>query len=242
VEDDLAQGVTFTALDVTASKQAEQERLDHEASQRDALVREVHHRIKNNLQGVIGLLRQHITENPGIQPVLESAIAQVNTVAVIHGLQSRLPQQELQLRELLLEVSNAAAAMALVPHSPTIQDTQPDDVWLDSGATVTIALILNELIHNAFKHGRHADGTGVTITLSGDDKLTTVHISNPGDSWPGSLNLTTGTGCGTGLDLIRTLLPRHGAQLNLYEDGVMLHVELVLSAPVIHASGRAEQT
>jgi PAS domain S-box-containing protein len=240
VEDDLAQGVTFTALDVTASKQAEQERLVHEASQRDALVREVHHRIKNNLQGVIGLLRQHITENPGIQPALESAIAQVNTVAVIHGLQSRLPQQELQLRELLLEVSNAAAAMALVPHSPTIQDTQPGDVWLDSGATVTIALILNELIHNAFKHGRHADGTGVTITLSGDDKLTTVHISNPGDSWPGNLNLTTGTGCGTGLDLIRTLLPRHGAQLNLYEDGVMLHAELVLSAPVIHASEYAE--
>jgi PAS domain S-box-containing protein len=240
VEDDLAQGVTFTALDITASKQAEQERLVHEASQRDALVREVHHRIKNNLQGVIGLLRQHITENPGIQPVLESAIAQVNTVAVIHGLQSRLPQQELQLRELLLEVSNAAAAMALVPHVPAILNTQPGDVWLDSGATVTIALVLNELIHNAFKHGRHADGAGVAIALSGDDKLTTVHISNPGDSWPDNLNLTTGTGCGTGLDLIRTLLPRHGAQLNLYKDSGMLHVELVLSSPVIHASGRAE--
>lgn len=239
VANDLVQGITFTAQDITTTKQAEQARLTHESSQRDALVREVHHRIKNNLQGVIGLLRQHITGNPDIQPVLEAAIAQVNTIAVIHGLQSRLPQQELRLRELLLEVSNAAAAMALVTHPPAIKDTQSGDVWLDSGATVTIALILNELVHNAFKHGRHADGTGVAIALSGDDRLTTVHISNPGDSWPGNLDLTTGKGCGTGLDLIRTLLPRHGAQLNLYGDGTMLYVELVLSTPVIHASGRA---
>ena len=242
VADDLAQGVTFTALDITATRQAEQARLDHDASQRDALVREVHHRIKNNLQGVIGLLRQHITGKPDIQPALEAAIAQVNTVAVIHGLQSRLPQQALTLRELLVEVSNAAATMALVPYPPALQDTQPSDVWLDKGATVTIALILNELIHNAFKHGRHADGTDVDIALSGDDKLTTVRISNPGGPWPENLNLTTGQGCGTGLDLIRTLLPRHGAQLDLYENSGIIHVELVLSTPVIHFSGRTEQT
>ena len=242
VEDDLAQGVTFTALDITATKQAEQARLAHEAIQRDALVRDVHHRIKNNLQGVIGLLRQHITGKPDIQPALEAAIAQVNTVAVIHGLQSRLPQQALTLRELLVEVSNAAATMALVPYPPALQDTQPSDVWLDKGATVTIALILNELIHNAFKHGRHADGTDVDIALSGDDKLTTVRISNPGGPWPENLNLTTGQGCGTGLDLIRTLLPRHGAQLDLYENSGIIHVELVLSTPVIHFSGRTEQT
>lgn len=235
VADDLSQGVTFTVLDITASKQAEQARQARETSQRNALVQEVHHRIKNNLQGVIGLLRQHMSDHPDTQPAIEAAVAQVNTVAVIHGLQSRRPQQELHLRELLREVSAAAAALAMLSPHPTIEDTLPGDVWLDSNAAVTIALILNELIHNAFKHGLHVDGRGVKIALSGDDRLTLIHIRNPSRSLSEDLDLSTGKGCGTGLDLVRTLLPRRGAQLNLYKEGGMIHVELVLSAPVIHA-------
>jgi PAS domain S-box-containing protein len=97
VPGDLAHGVSFTAQDITANKQAERERLEHEAKQRDALVREVHHRIKNNLQGVIGLMRQHISAHPETRAAMEAAIDQINTISVVHGLQSRLGQHELRL-------------------------------------------------------------------------------------------------------------------------------------------------
>jgi PAS domain S-box-containing protein len=235
VANDLAQGVTFTAQDITSTKQAERERLTHEASQRDALVREVHHRIKNNLQGVIGLLRQYIAVNPDIQPPIEAAIAQVNTVAVVHGLQSRMPQSELRMRELLHEVNGAAAALAMVPHPPSIEDTLPGDVWLDSSAAVSIALILNELLQNALKHGRYDDGTGVEISLSGNGQRVTLRIRNPGECLPDHFDLITGTGCGTGLDLVRTLLPRHGAELDLHVRDGYVETEFVLTSPVIAA-------
>lgn len=233
VAEDIDQGVTFTAIDITASKQAEQARLAHEASQRNALVREVHHRIKNNLQGVIGLLRQHISAHPGLQPVIETAIAQVNTVAVVHGLQSRIPQRDLRLRELLHEVSTAVASIDRVA-PPTIEDTLEGEVWLNSGAVVTVALILNELLQNAFKHRLEDPKRGVEITLAGDSQLTRITIRNTGGPLPPNFDLVNGVGLGTGLDLVRTLLPRHGAQLNVYEANGLVHVGLVLSKPVVH--------
>lgn len=238
---DLAQGVTFIAQDITLSKQAEQARLGHEANQRNALVREVHHRIKNNLQGVIGLLRQHMASHPEVRQPIEAAIAQVNTVAVIHGLQGRIPQQELRLRELLQEVSGAVATLSMMPHPPAVADNLSGDVWLDPRTAVAIALILNELIQNALKHGDPADGSKVEIALDGDGQLARIHISNLNGSLPRSLDLSTGQGCGTGLDLVRTLLPRHGAQLNLYERGQRVHAEFILSPPVTCISLHADE-
>lgn len=233
VPGDLDQGVTFTAQDITVSKHDEQERVAHEAAQRAALVREVHHRIKNNLQGVIGLLRQHVADYPATQAALEAAIAQVNTIAVVYGLQGRMPQSEMRLRELLHEVAAAAASLALLPQLPRLEDTLDGDVWLDNNASVSIALILNELIHNAFKHSQTADGSSVVIGLSGDSQRATLHISNPGGPLPTGFDLTSGKGCGTGLDLIRTLLPRRGAKLKIVEGAGFIETELVLGPPLI---------
>jgi PAS domain S-box-containing protein len=231
-----------TAQDITTSKQAEQERLAHEAKLRNVLVREVHHRIKNNLQGVIGLLRKHITSHPDTRPTIEAAIAQINTVAVVHGLQSRIPQNELSLRELLHEVSGAAAALAMVPQLPDIADTLSGEVWLDSSASVSIALILNELIHNALKHNSNADGSGVELSLAGNTQRVAIHICNPNGPLPENLNLATGHGCGTGLGLVRTLLPRRGAILNFYESNGRITAEFVLSPPVTSTHGHVVRT
>ena len=217
---------------ITERINAEQQRLTHEAKQRDALVREVHHRIKNNLQGVVGLLRQDIATHPDTQTPIEAAIAQINTIAVVHGLQGRLPQNELRLRELLKEASGAVAALAMVAHPPLIEDTLSGDVWLDSNAAVSIALILNELIHNALKHGQHRDGVGVAITLNGDSRQAAIRIVNPSGPLPAGFDLASGQGCGTGLDLIRTLLPRRGATLTIRDGGGHIETELLLGPPL----------
>jgi len=57
--------------------------------QRDRLVREVHHRLQNNLQGVCGLLRQQASLHPQAAPWLDAAASQLQTMAEVHGLQTR---------------------------------------------------------------------------------------------------------------------------------------------------------
>jgi PAS domain S-box-containing protein len=229
VPGDLSQGVTFTAKDITGEKRAEQERLAHETAQRNALVREVHHRIKNNLQGVIGLLRQHISVHPDTRAAIEVAIDQISTIAVVHGLQSRLGQYELRLCETLHAVNAATSkAMALAPSS--IDDRRSSDIWLDSGAAVSVALILNELLHNALKHGHHAGGVNIVLTGGGEHAM--VRISNPGGPLPPGFDLSNGTGCGTGLDLVRTLLPRRGATLTITQGEGRVTAEFAVAPPV----------
>lgn len=218
---------------ITERVNAESARLQHEASLREALVREVHHRIKNNLHGVIGLLRQHIVDHSDMQAPIEAAINQINAISVVYGLQSRLPQKELCLRELLPEIGNAATALALLPKLAPIEDVLRGNVWLDSNASVSIALVLNELIQNALKHGVQRNIAEVSIHLAGDGRRAVIRICNPGAGLPPDFDFAAGRGHGTGLGLVRTLLPRHGASLDIRYDGVQVCAELVLSPPVI---------
>jgi PAS domain S-box-containing protein len=218
---------------ITERVNAEAVRLAHEASLREALVREVHHRIKNNLHGVIGLMRQHIADHPEMQVPIEAAITQINAISVVHGLQSRMPQKELCLRELLPEICNAAAALAMQPKFAPIEDALRADIWLDSNASVSIALVLNELIQNALKHGAQQDSAEIGIGLAGDADQAVIRISNPGAALPPDFDFAAGKGYGTGLGLVRTLLPRHGASLDIACDGAQVCAELVLSPPVI---------
>jgi|GEM_PF-6183739 len=218
---------------ITERVNAEAERLAHEASQRNALVREVHHRIKNNLHGVMALLRQDMVLFPEAAIPLESAIAQINTISVIYGLQSRLGERALPLEKLLGEIVKVAASLAMAEVLPLTSIGLRGHIGLERNATVAVALILNELVQNAFKHGVIDRGDDIEISLFGDAETVHIHIRNPGGPLPAGFNPAAKGGCGIGLDLVRTLLPRKGARLNIVDEPGYVRAELVLAPPII---------
>src|SRR6267142_2145463 len=75
--------------DVTERSAAERQRLEEAVKQRDILVREVHHRIKNNLQGVAGLLQHMAHAKPELANNLNEIAGQIQAIAQVHGLQIR---------------------------------------------------------------------------------------------------------------------------------------------------------
>ena len=77
----------MVAADVTEQRAAEAAKLEAAIAQRELLVREVHHRIKNNLQGVAGLLQQIAQRRPEVASVIGEAIGQVQAIAQVYGLQ-----------------------------------------------------------------------------------------------------------------------------------------------------------
>lgn len=219
----------LVATDVTQQRAQEAARLEAAIAQRELLVREVHHRIKNNLQGVAGLLQQIAARRPEVAGVINEAVGQVQAIAQVYGLQVgasgplRLRRvieavlgsvQRMFGREIRVEVSGAVA-----PES---------ERWgLPEVEAIPIALTLNELFTNALKHGGTAP---VLCELVFDPEQVLLRIVNEGQLPPG-FDLKQIRGGVSGLGLVRALLPRRSALLTLQQEGEQVLCELSLWPP-----------
>lgn len=218
-------------IDLTERKNIEKKRLATENELRNVLVREVHHRIKNNLQGITGILRQFAQTHTETATSINQAISQVQSISVIHGLQGRAVTSSVRACELTVAI---AAGIESLWQKPIIVEIP--DGWIPCTITETeavpLALVLNELISNAVKHS--ATDEYVSIKLShepgnGSIKLT---IHNTGLISAG-FGLEDTTGFSTGLQLVASLLPRAGARLSWAQQDGIVTTTLGLDEPVI---------
>lgn len=225
----VAQGIF---IDRTERVRQEQQRLAQEHAHRAALVREVHHRIKNNLQGITGILRQFAQKHPQLKEALEEAISQVNSIATVHGLLGRSNQTEVRLCELTIAIALGVESMW---KKPVPIDIPP--FWrpcrIAESEAVPVALVLNELISNAVKHG-DADGL-VSIAIRHEPRPNMVRLTiyNTGSLPPGFANGGQGD-FGTGLQLTASLLPREGANLTWTQKDGIVTTTLELDSPIIY--------
>ena len=151
--------------DISAEKGAERRRTDLQQQQRQALVQDVHHRIKNNLQGVAGLLERHAAATPALGPAIDDAVGRLNALAMMHGLHSELSGREVNLCNIVRGIVDTLQTLSPVPLEYRLPDGFiPVEVARDE--SVPVALILNELVSNAIKHVDAAVGrAAVTIEV-----------------------------------------------------------------------------
>lgn len=229
----------ITLSDITSLQELELRRLEHERTQRNTLVREVHHRIKNNLQGIVGMLRTLDRQHPVLHEPINQMVDQIHSIATIHGLQGRNATEEVRLCELTRAVAEG------ISHNwstPVTVDVPPQ--WLPcriaSQEAVPVALVLNELIVNAVKHGGHAQQDVLVNLRKGlSEDYVKISISNPG-KWPEPGSMPPGTG--RGLDLVAALIPRSGTSLTRSQVGARAVLQIDFSPPVIHAESSAHGT
>ena len=215
----------LVATDVTEQRAAQQARLEAAIAQREMLVKEVHHRIKNNLQGVAGLLQQIASKKPEVAPAIAEVVGQVQAIAQVYGLQvgtgGPLP---------LRSVVEAIAASVQRTFGRSIALSMAGEATTDWGLpeaeSIPIALTLNELLTNAIKHSPAASEIGCAFT-TGDGGVQ-IEVSNAG-RLPEGFSLDRFPGGVSGIGLIRALLPRRSATLALGQraDRVVASVSLV---------------
>jgi len=217
--------------DITERRRAEASRIKEMERQRDALVREVHHRIKNHLQGVVALMRNRSEMHADLAPALGEAISQIDTIAQVYGLQSCSVGSQVTLDGLV----DAAVRSAMGARAVDIRfDTNGRTTGIDPAEIVPIALVVNELITNAAKHVAAPAGTrAASVLLSVDDERALIGIRNGPAALPVDFDFDGGIGLGTGLELVRGLLPPKGAKLSFANVADEVVVELSLRAPVV---------
>ena len=228
---DLREGITHYVLaltDITDLRMQEEQQRQMEQMHREALVREVHHRIKNSLQGVMGMLRTLDHKHPRLHGPINQVIGQVHSIAVIHGLQGSTTADRVRLGDLVCAVAGGIESLW---ETPIHVDTP--HWWkachITPAEAVPVALVLNELILNAVKHGgKTQQDVRIRLQEGAQEGSVLVTISNPG-RWPEPLKESQG-----GLGLVTALMPRQGARMTRAQAGNWAVLHLELTPPVVH--------
>ncbi len=230
---DGTQLVCGIAEDITDRKRAEQDRLTHAILQRDALVREVHHRIKNSLQGIVGLLRRRISKYPAVAHEIEDTIAQLRSVALVYGLQGTRSDGLLPLAEVTDTICSSVESLIGGRVDRTFEKRSQRPSCVAGSEAVSVAVALNELIVNALKHQpAEAGEKHAWVSVREEPDAAEIRIFNRG-SLPASFDFGSGRAVGNGLGLVRTLLASPGGNIafNGGRDGV--EVVLTLKRPLL---------
>ena len=220
-------GLVGIARDITERKHEEMKRLASLERQRDALVREVHHRIKNHLHGVLGLLCVKATAYPEVAPHLTEVRHQINAIAGVYELRCAGNGIGTDLDQVVrLIVAGATGPVAY-------QGLAGEPLALGDADAVPVALVVNELITNALKHRLAADPdrpARVTLERVGEDAM--LAVSAGPARLPEGFDYATRQGLGIGLELTTTLLPTRGVRLAIFQEGDEVRAELRLEAPL----------
>jgi two-component sensor histidine kinase len=142
------------------------------------LLREVHHRVKNNLHTVASMLRMQLRRLDHVEPgrAIEESISRIQAIAQVHESLSRSQDGQVELLTLGREIAG--------PMEISLQ-TRGDPLWVDAQKASPLALILNELLQNAADHGK-GDGSVAAVRLQTVKEGERAHVvvTDNGPGWP----------------------------------------------------------
>ncbi|MDP3564249.1 MAG: PAS domain S-box protein, partial [Methanoregula sp.] len=215
--------------EITARTKAEQE-ITRSLKEKDLLLREIHHRVKNNLQIVASLLKlqsRYITD-PNVLESIRDSQSRVRAMALVHERIYRSHNiAEINLKEYLKYLTSQIFSFFNTQHDRVGMLVTMDDLMANIDTVIPVGLIINELVSNSLKHA-FSDGRKGTITIEctaqGEDMLRFVYHDSgagmpAGFDWNNSetlglrlvndlvnqLNGTIATGTGPGTTLIITV-------------------------------------
>ena len=148
-------------------------------SLRSAILSEMHHRVKNNLQQVASLLRMQLryTDVAQAQDALRESLSRISSIAAVHDLLSREDLDLVPVQRLAESILSATQGGLIPPNKHVETSITGLDFMLPLQKATSFALILNELIQNSVEHGFKDTDTGeirVIIDDLGRDYRVTV--------------------------------------------------------------------
>ena len=209
-----SRGAVAVFEDVSQRRSIDEARLQRALAQRDTLLREVHHRIKNNLAAVIELLLQHTRGEPKFEKIVEQVEPQLRAIATVHGLKAGT-DSAVRLGPLVKSVTDNIVRLHGAKVEVTIADALRG-LRLREEESVPLALVLNELLVNARKHGT---GAPVQMRVAADGETVVITVANRVADASRLPDMSNGNTQGHGIPLVRSLLPHDRASLELEHAG-----------------------
>ncbi|MCU0527634.1 MAG: PAS domain-containing protein [Elainella sp. Prado103] len=206
--------------DISARKQAE-EKLKDSLQEKEVLLREIHHRVKNNLQMVSSLLNLQAgaIKNPQVVAALKESEKRVATMALIH---ERLYQTDnlakIDFREYAYNLIESLVRSYTYPNVPIQLDLALSKTELPIDTAISCGLIINELFSNAIKYAFPMRQTGrIRVEFFTDElRNCTLIIADDGVGIPETIQFQTATSLG--LRLVNALMRKLRGNIQINRD------------------------
>jgi len=192
---------------------------------KDATIREIHHRVKNNLQTISSLLRLHgrRLESPEARAAIEESVRRIRSIALVHETLSAGASQEVDLGEIVRQLVRMVGEGIVSDEHPVRLVVEGDPGEVRAEVATPLAVVLTELLQNAVEHGFPGDrantehgfpgdrantehgfpGDRVTVTMTNDGSELVVRVADNGVGLPEGFVLDGST---LGLTIVRALV------------------------------------
>lgn len=196
-----------------------QERLRVSLNEKEVLLQEIHHRVKNNLAVISSLLemQEYYTENEELHEILESSKNRIRSMALIHeSLYQTESFSDIQFDEYLENLTNRLYDISNDVKKVDFNLKCPR-LYLNVNQAIPCALIINELISNSLKHAfKDIDNRKVDIIISSENSsLVSVLVADNGNGFPSEFLSNMETPKSYGFVIIQTLISQLNAELDI---------------------------
>jgi two-component sensor histidine kinase len=174
---------------------------------KSAVIKEIHHRVKNNLQTIASLLRLQArrVENDEVRQIFAESINRICSIATVHEVLSKDGIDRVDLTQMASDIVRLVRGAMLQPERAVTVAVEGDSIAISSHKATSVALILNELVQNALEHAFTDQETGkVLVAIANQGRTIRVSVRDDG---PGvSTDRLDESNGRLGLQIVRTLV------------------------------------
>lgn len=213
-------GILLVLIGVAVTVRANKSigRWEQTLNEKEVLLSEIHHRVKNNMAVISGLLELESMQSQNPEQALKDSRDRIQSMAMIHEVLYQSESfSEIHLNQYLKKLTNYIAETYINKQKEIDLQTNFDDVLLNINQAVPVGLIVNEMLANAISHGINSDEEGkITLFLSEVEGRVSLLIKDNGGGFPADTNFESAES--TGLMIVKTLVQQLDAEVTFNND------------------------
>lgn len=193
---------------------------DRELLIKSAVIQEIHHRVKNNLQTIASLLRLQArrSNSPEVKEALKESINRILSISIVHEFLSQQGNENIDVVEVTRNILTLIKQSMLDENFNLTTKFPDNNIILPSKQASSLALIINELILNSIEHGFAGKNEGlIGLNITQNSRAYIIELYDNGSGIPE--NFATQSKKSLGLQIIRNLVEGDiGGNFTLYND------------------------
>lgn len=196
--------IIASATVVELQRMKAEEKINNSLKEKEIMLKEIHHRVKNNLQVITGFLSlQQYNSSEEVAQLLSESINRVHVMALLH--QQLYQSKDLSMIELKAYVSSLINNILISSGRDDLQlEVKIEDIRIDIDNIIPLGLIINELISNALKHAFEQTKTPqINVVIEKKNGQTILSVTDNGKGFPDNFSLESSDTLG--LSLVESL-------------------------------------